>query len=176
MSGSSDCQASRAAVAGAATPITLRAASPADAPALAGLLAELGYPQPAAELGSRIAALADTATDTVLVAEVSGRVVGMASLHVTPFFNEGHSRGRITALVVDPGQRSRGIGRHLLQTAEAAASRRGCGAVELTSSSHRQDAHRFYLAAGYQDLPHRVLKQLDPASDQHQGEEAPSTG
>jgi GNAT superfamily N-acetyltransferase len=175
MTGSSDRQASRAAFAGAAAPIKLRAARPTDAAALAGLLVELGYPQPAAELGPRIAALADTATDTVLVAEVGGQVVGMASLHVTPFINEGQSRGRITALVVDPGQRSRGIGQRLLQAVEAAASRRGCGAVELTSSPHRHGAHRFYLAAGYQDRPHRFLKQLDPARDQHQGEEAPST-
>jgi GNAT superfamily N-acetyltransferase len=173
MSGASG---SRAGSARSAAPITLRAARPADAPALAGLLVELGYPQPAAALGPRIAALADTATDTVLVAEVDGRIVGMASLHVTPFFNEDQRRGRITALVVDPGQRRRGIGHHLLQAIEAAASTRGCGAVELTSSPHRHGAHRFYLAAGYQDLPHRFLKQLDPASNHHQAEEAPSTG
>jgi GNAT superfamily N-acetyltransferase len=143
---------------------------------LAGLLAELGYPQPAAALGPRIAALADTATDTVLVAEVDGRVVGMASLHITPFFNEGQPRGRITALVVDPDHRQQGIGHRLLQAAEAAAGTRGCGTVELTSSSHRHDAHRFYLGAGYQDLPHRFFKQLDPAHDHHHGEEAPITG
>jgi GNAT superfamily N-acetyltransferase len=176
MTGSSDGQASRAGFAGGVTPIELRTARPADAPALAGLLVELGYLQAAAELGPRIAALADTATDTVLVAEVDGRVVGMASLHVTPFFNEGRSRGRITALVVGSSQRGRGIGRHLLAAVDAAASTRGCGAVELTSSPHRHGAHRFYLAAGYQDRPHRFFKQLDPASNQHQGEEAPSTG
>jgi GNAT superfamily N-acetyltransferase len=173
MSGASG---SRATFATSAAPIKLRTARPADAAALAGLLAELGYPQAAAELAPRIAALADTATDTVLVAEVGEQVVGMASPHVTPFFNEGQSRGRITALVVDLTQRGRGIGRHLLAAVEAAASRRGCGAVELTSSPHRHGAHRFYLAAGYQDLPYRFLKQLDPASDQHQAEEAPSTG
>lgn len=171
MTGSSDRQTSRAAIA----PIRLRTARPADAAALARLLVELGYPQPAAELGPRIAALADTATDTVLVAEVGGQVVGMASLHVTPFFNEGQSRGRITALVVDSAQRGRGIGRHLLEALEAAAGRRGCGAVELTSSPHRHGAHRFYLAAGYQDLPHRFFKQLDPARDHRQAEETPST-
>jgi hypothetical protein len=92
MTGSSGSQASRAAVARAAATIKLRTARPADAPALAGLLGELGYPQAAAGLAPRIAALADTATDTVLVAEVGGQVVGLASLHVTPFFNEGQSR------------------------------------------------------------------------------------
>jgi GNAT superfamily N-acetyltransferase len=173
MTGSTTGQSDQAT---SATPVQVRAARPADAPALAGLLVELGYPQPAAELGPRIAALADTAADTVLVAEVDGRVVGMASLHVTPLFPEGRSRGRITALVVDSGQRGRGIGRHLLQAMEAAASRRGCVAVELTTTPDRHGAHRFYLAAGYQDRPHRFFKQLDPASDQHHEQEAPSTG
>ncbi len=82
---------------------------------------------------------------------------------------------RITALVVDPDRRSRGIGRHLLEAVEAAARRRGCGAVELTSSAHRHSAHRFYLAAGYQELPHRFFKQLDAAGDDHHGEKTPST-
>jgi GNAT superfamily N-acetyltransferase len=166
----------RAGFATSAGQVQIRTARPADAAALAGLLVELGYPQPADELGSRIAALADTATDTVLVAEVDGRVAGMASLHVTPFFNQGQPRGRITALVVDSNHRQRGVGHHLLQAVEAAASRRGCVAVELTSSAHRHGAHRFYLAAGYQDLPHRFLKLLDPARDHHQAEQAPSTG
>jgi Acetyltransferase (GNAT) family len=58
----------------------------------------------------------------------------------------------ITALVVDPSQRGRGAGRHLLEAMEAATSRRSCGAVELTTSPHRHGPHRFYLAAGYQDL------------------------
>lgn len=159
-----------------AAPVQVRTARPADAPVLAGLLAELGYPHGAGGLGERITALADTDTDTVLVAEIGGQVVGLASLHVTPFFNEGRARGRITALVVDPGQRGRSIGRHLLEAVEAAARRRGCGAVELTSSPYRHGAQRFYLAAGYQDLPHRFLKQLDPARDHHHGEEVPRTG
>ncbi len=70
-----------------AVPGQIRTARPADAPALGRLLAELGYPQAAGELGPRIATLVDSDTDTVLVAQLDGQVVGMASLHVTPFFN-----------------------------------------------------------------------------------------
>jgi hypothetical protein len=87
----SNSQARQAAAGTSAAPVQIRAARPADAPALGRLLTELGYPQAEAELGPRIAILADGDTDAVLVAEVGGQVVGMASLHVTPFFNEGRS-------------------------------------------------------------------------------------
>ena len=141
--------------------VLVRTARPADASALSRLLAELGYPQTTAELDRRVADMAESDTDTVLVAEVYGQVIGLVSLHVTPFFNEGRSRGRLTALVVRQSRRGQGIGQHLLQAVEASARRLGCTAVELTSSAHRHEAHRFYLTAGYQDLPHRFLKHLD---------------
>lgn len=143
--------------------VRVRAARGADAQALAGLLAELGYPRAAAELGGWIETMADSASDVLLVAESAEQVLGMVSLHITPFFAEGRSRGRITALVVAADQRGRGVGRHLLRAVEAAARARGCAALELTSAAHRHDAHRFYLAAGYEDVPHRFLKWLDAA-------------
>ena len=140
--------------------VRVRVARAADAPVLGRLLVELGYPQPMAELGARIQELADRGTDIVLVAETGEQVVGVVSLHVTPFFNEGRCQGRVTALVVDSEWRGQGVGGVLLRAVEAAARRRGCATMELTSSAHRREAHRFYVAAGYQDVPHRFLKPL----------------
>jgi hypothetical protein len=77
--------------------IVVRSARAADAADLAPLLAQLGYPQGAVGLDERIDRMADTGTDAVLVAVVDGRVVGLVSLHVTPFFNEGAGRGRVTS-------------------------------------------------------------------------------
>jgi len=140
--------------------IVVRSARAADAADLAPLLAQLGYPQGAVGLDERIDRMADTGTDAVLVAVVDGRVVGLVSLHVTPFFNEGAGRGRVTSLVVDDRRRGQGIGRRLLDAAEDAARDRGCTAIELTSAAHRLDAHRFYLSAGYEVQPHRFRKPL----------------
>jgi len=134
---------------------------PGDASAVASLLAELGYPQQVATLPARVAQLADTLTDAVLVAELDRQVVGVACLHVTVFFHEPDpGRARLTALVVDPASRGSGIGGRLLRAAEAAARQRGCTVLELTSAAHREAAHRFYQAAGYQVLPHRFTKNL----------------
>jgi GNAT superfamily N-acetyltransferase len=142
--------------------LLLRSAQPRDAPAVGSLLAELGYPQQRETLPARIAAFADTPTDAVLVAAAGDQVVGVACLHVTAFFHEeGPGRARLTALVVHPAHRGDGVGGRLLQAAEAAARARGCTVLELTSSAHREAAHRFYLAAGYDDVPHRFMKKLD---------------
>src|SRR5689334_23339774 len=138
----------------------IRTARPSDASSVAELIRQLGPPEGAEGVEARIAALADTPTDAVLVAEVDGRVVGLVSLHVTPFFNRGTSRGRVTALVVDESVRGQGIGKRLLLAVEDAARDRGCVEAELTSAAHRLDAHRFYLNAGYEGHPHRFRKLL----------------
>jgi GNAT superfamily N-acetyltransferase len=142
------------------SPTVIRTARPSDASPVADLIAQLGSPEGTDGVGPRIAELADTPTDAVLVAEVDGRVVGLVSLHVTPFFNRGTSRGRVTALVVDESVRGRGIGKELLTAVEDAARARGCVETELTSAAHRRDAHRFYLNAGYEGHPYRFRKPL----------------
>jgi len=158
-------------------PLEIRTARPGDAPEMAPLLAELGYPQQVATLPARITELADSHTDAVLVAELDGRIVGVACLHVTVFFHEpGSDRARLTALVVDSACRGSGIGGRLLRAAEEAARQRGCAVLELTSAAHRTAAHRFYEAAGYEVIPHRFSKSLDTgAATKHaDGDAAPA--
>ena len=51
-------------------------------------------------------------------------------------------------LVVLPSQRSRGVGKLLLDAAEDWGRRHGCDFVQLHSGLGRKDAHRFYLTNG----------------------------
>ena len=73
-------------------------------------------------------------------------------------FHEDEPWGRISALVVADGARGRGVGRALLEAADAFFLRHGCRHVEVTSGARRHDAHRFYVSNGYQDTPKRFVK------------------
>ena len=86
---------------------------------------------------------------SVLVAEASGEVVGFISLLILPRFEVDELFGRITALVVDPGVRERGVGRLLMEAAERAAAEAGTSFLEVTAGHHRPDARHLFESMGY---------------------------
>jgi hypothetical protein len=63
-------------------PVATRPASVADAPAIAGLLEELGYATDSASAAARIAGFADNSGSTVVVAERAGVLCGLATAHL----------------------------------------------------------------------------------------------
>jgi GNAT superfamily N-acetyltransferase len=136
--------------------IHIRQAMPADAPALAELVAELGYPTEQQELQQRLDDLT-AAGDQVLVAVWQQQVVGFVLLHRTYFLHRPPD-GRVVTLVVITEYRSLGIGQQLLRAAEQALLQLGCGRIEISSGARREAAHRFYLREGYSEQPKRFIK------------------
>lgn len=138
----------------------VRTAAPSDARALAELVVELGYPCTADEARARLAALGSSPADAVFVAVAGGEPVGLASLHLIPLLHQARPLARVTAFVVAPSARRRGIGRLLLGACEGHA--RACGAdrLELTSSDHRLGAHEFYSSSGFTREAQRFVKRL----------------
>ena len=134
----------------------IRPATGADAPALAALSGQLGYPSEAEEIAGRLAALRELEHHAVLVAEETGRVVawvhilGARHLMVDPFAEVG-------GLVVDAAWRGRGLGTALLAVAEAWAAERGYATMRIRSNIIREEAHRFYGARGYSDAKRQVV-------------------
>jgi GNAT superfamily N-acetyltransferase len=143
--------------------IDIRAASLADAPALSALVAELGYPTPEATIATRLDGLLH-AGETVLVAERTGDIVGLLTLHVTPVLHRPTAVGRLTALVVAERARGAGVGRALVNAAEHVLASRGCALVEVTSNRRRTDAHAFYERLGYDVTSLRFKKDLEPTN------------
>lgn len=86
---------------------------------------------------------------TILVATgadgaIVGFVTGYLDLHSVRF----GLRCWVEDFAVDPGHRSRGIGKALLEAIRGWARERGATHLELDSADPRTDAHRFYEREG----------------------------
>jgi N-acetylglutamate synthase-like GNAT family acetyltransferase len=128
---------------------TIRTARNYDAPALAELCGQLGYPATRQQVVARLAAIEADPAGRLLVAEdAEGRVVGW--LHVA---QQAHlveeEIAEILGLVVAETTRGAGVGAQLLHAAEAWARERGIAHVRVRSRVERERAHRFYERAGY---------------------------
>jgi N-acetylglutamate synthase-like GNAT family acetyltransferase len=138
---------------------TIRDARPEDADAIARLLEQLGYPTNASAVPARLERLRIVG-DRLVVAELDGRVVGLAQLHVSPTMALERPAAKIDGLVVDESCRGRGIGRALVEEMEAEARARGCSLLYLTTATRRQDAHEFYRSVGLEETGKRFGKTL----------------
>ena len=148
----------------AADDLLIRDATPADAPGLEPLLAELGYPAAAGTIEARRQALlAGDPSARILVAEREGRLLGFAVLHATPVLHRPTAVGRITAIAVLPGLQGGGVGRALVAAAEAHFIALGLGRMEVTSGPTHERAWTFYRRLGYRDQGIRFGKPIGEA-------------
>ncbi|WP_256103666.1 GNAT family N-acetyltransferase [Streptomyces sp. ODS05-4] len=136
--------------------LDIRAARPADLPAIVAMLAD-------DPLGAQRESLDDLTPYTVayerlaadphqhLVVAVQGdQVVGTLQLSVIPGLSRrGALRSVIEAVRVHADARGSGLGTQLIVWAVAESRRQGCRLVQLTSDATRTDAHRFYERLGF---------------------------
>ncbi|WP_338684853.1 GNAT family N-acetyltransferase [Haloferula helveola] len=142
------------------TSIRIREADDGDAESISSLLMELGYELGPVEVKKRIGVYRES-SDTVLVADEVGEVVGFVSFHVIPLFHASGNLGRITAMCIRSDRQRQGVGRALLAGLDGFARARGCGRIEVSSGDQRaQDAHLFYQACGYAIDSRRFQKML----------------
>ncbi len=140
--------------------VTIREARPDDAEAVAGLLDQLGYPAPVDAVARRIERHRASSCDSLLIALRRGRVVGLATLHVSLALEYDGDAAKLSAIVVDAEHRRRGVGESLVTAVEAEARARGCVLLFLTTAEHRKDAHAFYRRLGFRETGRRFAKEL----------------
>ncbi len=137
----------------------LRPATPADLPAIVGLIRELADFEQLLHLvvvtpeslqphlfGPRPAAEA-------VVAEVGGKVVAFALFFTNFSTFLGQPGLYLEDLYVQPAHRGRGLGRALLQHLGALAVQRGCGRFEWSVLDWNENAIRFYEKMGATLMP-----------------------
>ncbi|HNP75834.1 MAG: GNAT family N-acetyltransferase [Cyclobacteriaceae bacterium] len=129
-----------------------------DAPAIQGLLAQLGYPDFTTAQAEERIQLHQASGYAMLVAVAQNQVVAFAALHWFQLAHWHGPMGRITAFCVDAGFRSQGVGQQLLGACEAFLFSKGCLKLEVTSNERREKAHQFYRKAGYTEDSRRFVK------------------
>lgn len=122
-----------------------------DLGAVRRLLGELGYETSAAVLEARVDAVLGAAQHRLIVAEDRDSVIGVLHVFERPSLEKG-AQAVVQSMVVDAGHRRAGVGRALLDEAQAWASERGLDAVVLHTRTDRDDAHAFYARNGFQTM------------------------
>lgn len=130
--------------------LKIRRAKNADAPRLAELAGQLGYPTTPAQLRERLRRIQPASQHAVFVAEsANDGVIGWLHVSRQPLL-EVEIRAEVNTLVVAEGQRSLGAGARLLAAAEDWARKRGCKGMSVRSNVIRERAHKFYERNGYE--------------------------
>ncbi|MHC4123782.1 MAG: GNAT family N-acetyltransferase [Planctomycetota bacterium] len=132
--------------------VKIRMTQPDDAPAIATLLAELGYPTPLEAVSSRLAELGQSKDHAFFVADTEeGETV--AWLHV--FARRlviSHPLAEVGGVVVSKRHRRQGIGNRMIAATEKWAKDNGLFDLIVRSDTRREKAHDFYPSIGFVDL------------------------
>jgi aminoglycoside 6'-N-acetyltransferase I len=139
--------------------LEIRAATAADAPGLAELLAEAGEQAAGRVIATRVEALRQGA-GTVLIAQEWGPPSGVIALHWYPSLLEDRPVAQVTLLLVGQDSRRRGIGRLLVKAAAQAARSAGCGALEMALAEDGEAMRGFCAATGFVEGGARFTRSL----------------
>ena len=131
--------------------VTVRRVRVQDAPRLATLSTQLGYPTTEIRVQPRLAQIEQLSDHVIYVADSGQLVVGWIHVCVRPLLLADQV-AEIEGLVVDEALRGRGIGHRLVQRGERWAREKGCHAVYVRSNAVRERAHAFYLGMGYEHV------------------------
>jgi len=132
-----------------------------DQAAVARLLGEMGYPVPEALADTLATAFFARSGTNLLLAVRDERIVGVVATSLVPRLDQARLSCRVTDLVVSVPHRREGIGRALIQAAEASARAAGATRMDLTTGDWRAEAHAFYETLGFQDNGRALKRHLD---------------
>ncbi len=134
----------------------IRAARPADVPAMAALIADDVRGRLREDLRDltpyqrAFATIAADPNHLLLVLEERGQLVAVGQLSFLPgLAYQGGVRAQIESVHVRADRQGQGLGAALVRHMTAEARRRGCVLAQLTSHADRVDAHRFYQRLGF---------------------------
>jgi GNAT superfamily N-acetyltransferase len=139
--------------------VKIRPAREADSPHIALLLEELGYRANPSQVRDRLKSTPPLPA-VHLVAESTSGIVAFLTACLIPYFPDGSTLCRITAMMVSTAYRRTGVGGALVEAAAKYAEQHGCSGLEVTSAEGRVEAHRFYERNGFSRTSSRFYRPL----------------
>ena len=124
-------------------PLVVRAFEPADTERVVALWERCGLTRPWNDPRKDIARKLAVQADLFLIATCCGDVIATVMAGY-----DGH-RGWINYLAVDPARRGNGLGRRLMNEAEARLKAFGCPKINLQVRGDNRDAIAFYEHLGF---------------------------
>lgn len=134
----------------------------ADAAEIARLSTELGYPANEYEMAARLDAVLSATDRHVFVAAQGQGLSGWIGIELRTTL-ESSRKAEIVGLVVDTTARRSGVGKALLDAAQAWVREQGLHAVMVRSNAALGESHPFYEGLGFvrRKSQHVYFKTLD---------------
>jgi ribosomal protein S18 acetylase RimI-like enzyme len=150
--------------------VIIRRAREADLPALQLLLQQLfsieqDFKPDATRQERGLRLLIFSQQGAIFVAEVAGKVVGMATIQILISTAEGAQVGLVEDVVVDEQLRGQGIGRMLLAGLEDWANTNGLARLQLLADSSNHPALNFYADQGWSSTSLVALRKFPTTVD-----------
>ena len=107
----------------------------------------------------------------LLVAEENGDILGYAygALEGYDYMSLRGPAGLLHDIVVDPGQRRRGIGRRLLEATLEHMKSRGAPRVVLSTAERNEPAQRLFATLGFRRTMIEMTRELDDPAPERRG-------
>jgi GNAT superfamily N-acetyltransferase len=139
--------------------LEIRAATAAEAPGLAILLAEVGLELDPRDIAERLATLRQGSA-AALVALQWGPPSGLVLMHWYSTLEAASPTAQITLLLVGADTRRVGVGRLLIKAAAQTARTAGCGQMEIMAPAEAPSLHGFCRATGFAEAGSRFVRSL----------------
>ena len=137
--------------------VTIRKATEKDIPRLRELYQQLSFnpgdyrKTPVADCKRVLKEMHKYPNYHLLAAEENGEAAGTLFMAILPGMAHGTSPFAVVEyMVVDEKQRSRGIGKALMEYCKDLAKKAGCYKIMFTSDNRRERAHKFYKSVGFE--------------------------
>ena len=103
-------------------------------------------------------------SNTVIVAEINNKIVGVALLSIKNYDHNGPTINIQTAfldtIVVTSSYQQNGVGKELLIEIEKLAKQMSCNAIKINTAIENNGALKFYEKLGYKESEIQLIKQI----------------